>query len=228
MSIQFPNETEAYRQQRNELLEAEKRMRRELETLAALRRQLPMGGQLKEDYVFDEGAKDISTKGETKQTHFSELFETGKPNLIVYNFMFNPANETPCPACNCFMDSLNGLAPHLRSHLNLVLVAKAPIDQFREWAKGRGWQNHRLLSSFNNTYNKDYGGEDEEGSQLPAINVFQKNDEGIFHFYNTELLYEETEPEQHPRHADLLWPVWNFLDLTPEGRKDYFPKYDYE
>ncbi len=126
------------------------------------------------------------------------------------------------------MDSLNGLAPHLRSTLNLVIVAKAPIEKFRNWARGRGWHNHRLLSSFNNTYNRDYHGEDENGSQLPAVNVFHKKDGEISHFYNTELLYAETEAGQHPRHADLLWPVWNFLDLTPEGREDWFPKFEYD
>lgn len=227
MSIQFPNESKEYRQHRNELLEMEIRMRSELESLAAFRRELPMGGEVKEDYVFDEGSEDLNFDGVIKKIRFSDLFETGKTDLLVYNFMFNPEHETPCPACTCFMDSLNGLAPHLHSHLNLVIVAKAPIEKFRLWAKGRGWQNHRLLSSFNNSYNNDYGGEDDEGIQLPTLNVFKKKEESIFHFYNTELLYAETEPEQHPRHVDLLWPVWNFLDLTPEGRKDWFPKYEY-
>ncbi len=228
MSKTFPNETEDYRQQRNKLLQAEKDLRIQLETVASLRRQLPIGGKLKEDYLFDEGPEDINTEGMIKQTHFSELFEADKPNLLVYSFMFNPEHEKPCPACTCFMDSLNGLAPHLRSHVNVVIIAKAPIERFRKWAKDRGWHNHRLVSSFNNTYNRDYGGEDDEGSQTPCLNVFQKNEEGIHHFYNTELLYAEPEEGQHPRHVDLLWPVWNFLDLTPEGRTGWFPKFEYD
>ena len=29
-----------------------------------------------------------------------------------------------------------------------------------------------------------------------------------------------------PRHADLTWPLWNLLDLTPEGRgTDWHPDY---
>lgn len=30
------------------------------------------------------------------------------------------------------------------------------------------------------------------------------------------------------RHVDLLWPLWNILDLTPEGRgENFYPKNDY-
>ncbi len=60
---------------------------------------------------------------------------------------------------------------------------------------------------------------------MPAINVFTKNRQGIFHFYNAELLYTQSEEGQHPRHADLLWPLWSLFDLTPEGRgSDWFPR----
>ena len=32
----------------------------------------------------------------------------------------------------------------------------------------------------------------------------------------------------HARHIDLLWPLWNVLDLTPEGRgTDWYPKLSY-
>jgi len=35
---------------------------------------------------------------------------------------------------------------------------------------------------------------------------------------NTELLYAQSNPGQDPRHVDLIWPLWNLFDLTPEGR----------
>ena len=31
------------------------------------------------------------------------------------------------------------------------------------------------------------------------------------------------ESQWHPRHNDLLWPLWAYFDLTPEGRGDWFP-----
>lgn len=82
----------------------------------------------------------------------------------------------------------------------------------------RGWRNLRLLSSAHNSFNADYHGETSDGGQIPALNVFVRRDGKIYHFYNTELLYAQSTPGQDPRHVDLIWPLWNLFDLTPEGR----------
>src|SRR5262245_37172937 len=92
----FPNETETYRVARNELLEAEMELRRQTESVAAMRRNLPDGGKLKEDYVFEE----MDAHGNIKQTKLSQLFEPGKDSLIIYSFMFSPKDEKPCNMCN--------------------------------------------------------------------------------------------------------------------------------
>ena len=55
---QFPGESEEYRKTRDELLESEIKLRKQLEEVAALRRQLPRGGKIKEDYLFEEGVSD--------------------------------------------------------------------------------------------------------------------------------------------------------------------------
>jgi predicted dithiol-disulfide oxidoreductase (DUF899 family) len=34
--------------------------------------------------------------------------------------------------------------------------------------------------------------------------------------------------ERHHRAMDLFTPVWNLLDLLPEGRGDWMPSHDYE
>jgi predicted dithiol-disulfide oxidoreductase (DUF899 family) len=31
----------------------------------------------------------------------------------------------------------------------------------------------------------------------------------------------------HHRAGDLVDPLWNLLDMTPEGRGDFFPKVNY-
>lgn len=225
----FPNENSDYRELRDTLLQEEIALRKKLEDVAALRRKLPPGGQLREDYVFDEIAYDRGKADKVVQTTFSSLFDENKPDLLIYSFMFSPDAETPCPACNSMIDGLNGSAPHIRDRVNFVVVAKAPIEKFENWALGRGWKNLRLLSSLNNTYNHDYFGESEDGTQqMPVMNVFRKNDDGICHTYSTELLFTAPAEQQHPRHADLFWPVWNLFDLTQGGRgEDWFPKYDY-
>ena len=66
----FPNESSEYREARNRLLEAEINLRRQTEEVADLRRNLPLGGVLKEDYVFDE----LDLEGKIKKTKLSELF----------------------------------------------------------------------------------------------------------------------------------------------------------
>jgi len=228
-SKRFPGESETYRKARDELLEAEMRLRRQLEEVAALRRQLPRGGKVKEDYLFEEGASNLSDQSTVSQIKLSELFEAGKNSLIIYSFMFAPGSESPCPMCSSILDSLNGNAPHAGNRINLAVVAKAPIQRIREWARGRGWKNLRLLSSGKNTYNRDYFAEGDQWGQMPAINVFQKSKEGIYHFYNAELLYAPSEKGQHPRHADLIWPLWNLFDLTPDGRgTDWYPRFSYD
>ena len=190
---QFPGESSEYRKARDELLEAEIDLRKRLEDIAAMRRKLPAGGKLKQDYVFEEGASDIADQETVKKTRFSELFEEGKNSLVIYSFMYGPDAKNPCPMCTSLLDSLDGNASQIQDRVNLVVVAKAPIQKIRRWAAKRGWKNLRLLSSANNTFNLDYFAETPEGDQLPDINVFCKTDEGIFHFYNAELFFVPPE-----------------------------------
>ena len=220
----FPNESDAYREARNNLLEAEINLRRQTEEVAAMRRKLPNGGKLKEDYVFEE----LDELGNIKQTKLSDLFEPGKDSLIIYSFMFGPQNEKPCTSCNSIIDGIDGMVFHAEQRVNIVVVAKISIEKFKAWADSRGWKNVRLLSSAKNNYNRDYFGEDEKLNQQPALNVFRKTDEGIFHFYATELLFAPAEPGQNGRHVDSIWPLWNLFDLIPEGRgTTWYPKHVY-
>lgn len=142
--------------------------------------------------------------------------------------MYGPAMATPCTSCTSILDGLNGTAPHVRDRVNFVVVAKSPIERIRITARERGWRNLRLLSSAGNTYNLDYLGENKEGSQLPSLNVFVRRDGKIHHFYHTELLFAPRDPSQDGRHVDLIWPLWNLLDYTPEGRGEkWYPKLSY-
>lgn len=224
----LPNETEDYRAARDRLLAAEKDLRVQVEKVAALRRKLPRGGLLKEDYVFEEGGRDLSDSTTVNRTRLSELFAPGKDSLVVYGFMYAPDGK-PCPMCNAFLDGLDGNAVHIAQRTNLAVVAKAPVGQIRDWARGRGWHNLRLLSSGGCSYNSDYLAETPEGEQQPIVNVFQKTEDGICHRYASELFFLPSEPGQNPRHIDNLWPLWNLLDLTPEGRgTDWYPRYGYD
>jgi predicted dithiol-disulfide oxidoreductase (DUF899 family) len=229
-SVRFPGESEDYRVARNELLEAEIELRRSLERVAARRRGLPTGGVVPQDYVFEEATVDGGS------VSFSGLFGSGRDTLVIYSFMFPrysgdtrpgpslgetarlPLDETPCPSCTSILDSLDGAAQHLTQVVNLAVVAKAPPARVRAFADERGWRHLRLLSSRNNTYNVDYNAEMPDRGQLPILNVFVRDGDQFRHAWASELMFAPRAAGEDPRHVDLIWPIWQILDMTPGGR----------
>ena len=227
-SERFPGETKEYRATRNKLLKAEMEPRKRLEEVAAMRRRLPLGGLVSEDYEFEEGAAELEDMQMVRRVKLSELLPPANRSLVVYSFMYGPKMVKACPSCTSILDSMNGTAPHAAQRINFVVVAKSPIQRIREHARERGWRNLRLLSSAGNRYNRDYRGEGPDGSQWPVLNVFVRRNGKIYHSYSTELMFVPREPGQDPRHVDLIWPLWNLLDYTPEGRgTDWRPKLSY-
>ncbi len=216
--MKFPNETEEYRQARNTLLQAETELRAKVEQVAALRRELPLGGKVEQNYAF----KTL----ENQTVTLSELFQSDKNSLLVYSYMFGPDDKSPCPACTSLLDGLDGSAPHIMQAANFAVVISGDTEQAKQIKLARGWRSLNLLSCAGNDYNRHYHGESANGGQMPMLNVFTKKDNDIYHFWGTELLYAPSEG--HPRHMDQLWPVWNALDLTPEGRSNDIPKLNYD
>jgi predicted dithiol-disulfide oxidoreductase (DUF899 family) len=214
----FPNEDAKYRAARDKLLRAEMALRKNVAAVAAMRAKLPVGGEVPEDYVFE---------GEKGKVKLSELFERGD-TLVAYSFMYGPKMEQPCPMCTAMLDALDGNAQHIAQRTDLVVIAKSPLERIRAYARERGWNNFRLLSSAGNSYNADYYGEGPDGSQWPMLNVFVRRKVKIRHFYGTEMLFAKQERGQNARHVDAIWPLWNLLDFTPEGRgKDWYPRIAY-
>jgi predicted dithiol-disulfide oxidoreductase (DUF899 family) len=228
----FPNESKAYRAARDRLLAQEVELRRKMEALAAARRALPPGGEIPQDYVF-QGLQPDGAPGEVR---LSELFAPGRDSLVVYNMMFPryptddrpgptkgltarlPLSEGPCPSCVALVDQLDGTAPHVEPRVNMVIVAKAPLPRLLAFAEERSWRYLRLLSSAENSFNRDYGGETDAGYQQPMLNVFHREGAVIRHFWGSEMLYAPTDAGQDPRHVGTIEPLWNVFDLVPEGR----------
>src|SRR5215218_560068 len=165
MNTTFPGESAEYRAARDRLLEQEIELRRAMEAVAAARRELPPGGVVPEDYVFQGAEED----GSPTDVRLSELFAPGKDALAIYSFMFprDPADdrpgpqagetaqlplaEGPCPSCVALLDQLDGAAEHVRPLMNFAVVAKAQLPRVVDFAKERGWRRLRLLSSAANT-----------------------------------------------------------------------------
>jgi predicted dithiol-disulfide oxidoreductase (DUF899 family) len=223
----FPNESDAYRTARNELLKSEIALRRQLEDVAVLRRRLPLGGEVKEDYRFDVVSLG-GTAPNADRVRMSQLFADGKDSLIVYGFMYGPKMKQACPSCTSILDGLDGEAPHVVQRTNLVVVARSPAPRIREFALSRGWRNLRLLSSASSSFNTDYYAEGSDGSQWPTLNVFVRRDGRVYHSWCSELLFTKSDPGQDGRHVDLIWPLWNLFDVIPEGRgTDWNPRLTY-
>jgi predicted dithiol-disulfide oxidoreductase (DUF899 family) len=232
MSIAFPGESAEYRAARDRLLEQEVELRRAMEAVAAARRELPPGGVVPEDYVFQGTGAD----GGRADVRLSELFEPDKDSLVIYNLMFPrgagddrpgpaggetarlPLEEAPCPSCVALLDQLEGAAEHASQQIGFAVVAKAPLDRLLTWAEERGWRNLRLLSSAANDFNRDYFGETADGFQMPMLNVFERDAGSIRHFWGAELTFAPADPGQDHRSVGTLEPLWNLFDLTREGR----------
>jgi len=223
--VRWPNESSEYRAARDELLQAEVALRREEEAVAELRRALPLGGRLEQDYELDAPSGPV---------RFSELFADGKDTLYLYSFMFIPGErglplEVACPSCTSIIDGLDGALWHLLDRVNVAVVAKAPIEQFAAWGSERGWRFAPLYSSARSSFNRDYNAESDEGGQLPVAHVFTRAGGAIHHRWSSELVAAPRDDGQHPRHVDYMWPIWKVLDLTPEGRGvDWHPRWQYE
>jgi predicted dithiol-disulfide oxidoreductase (DUF899 family) len=234
MALTFPGESPEYRAARNELLAEELELRRKMEAVAARRRALPKGGVVPVDYVF-EGA---DAGGRIVPVRLAELFSPGITSLAVYSMMFPrdprdrragaargdtaqlPLEEAPCPSCTALIDQFEGAALHTAPRMDLVIVASAPIERLLTFAKERGWRRMRFLSSAKNGYSRDYHGEDENGFQLPMLNVFSREGDVVRHFWASELFDAPADPGQDPRHVGTIEPMWNLFDLTREGRAE--------
>jgi predicted dithiol-disulfide oxidoreductase (DUF899 family) len=232
-TLRFPNETDAYRKARNDLLAQEIELRRAMEAVAAARRALPPGGLVPQDYVFETLERD----GKADKIKLSDLFAAGKDSLITYSFMFprypkddrpKPAKgatarlkreESPCPSCTAFLDSLDGAAEHIEAAgFNFFVIADAPLKQLLAFAGDRGWRHLRLISSAGNNFKRDYHATTPEGHQMPMMTVFHRASDGIRHFWSSEMFWLDSDPGQDPRHAGTVEPIWNMMDLTREGR----------
>ena len=105
------------------------------------------------------------------------------------------------------------------------MVAAADVAPLRAHARARGWDKLRLLSAGNSTFKYDLGSEDVEGHQDSTISVFTRDADGTLrHFYSA---HPRMAPEIKERGIDLLAPIWHFLDLTPEGRGNWYTSLDY-
>lgn len=219
------NESPEYLAAREELRKAEIELMRQRERVAELRRALPAGAII-EDYELLEGPTSLDDGDEpVRKTRLSELFTKPDRALVIYQFMFGKKQQKPCPMCPAWIDGLNGVAHHLAQNIDLVIVAAADPEALRAHARNRGWDKLRLLSGGESTFKYDLGSEDREGGQDSTITVITRDADGTLrHFYS---VHPRLDHEIQERGIDLYTPIWNVLDLTPQGRGAFYASLDY-
>jgi predicted dithiol-disulfide oxidoreductase (DUF899 family) len=214
----FPNESAEYRRARQALLVEEIELRRQIERVAELRRQLPPGGEVAKTYAFE---------GDNGVTDFAGLFGD-KETLVIYSYMFGPQREKPCPMCTSLLSAWDGEVPDITQRVALAIVARSPIERLTAFKRERGWRHLPLFCDLDGDYSRDYHGIGKDGGDDAAFNVFTRRDGTIRHFWAGEMSAASADPGQDPRGAPDLMPIWTILDCTPEGRgTDWYPKLGY-
>ena len=219
------NESAEYLAKREDVRLAEMELLKARERVAELRRALPMGAEIS-DYEFIEGPTSLDDGDEpVRTTKLSELFTAPDRSLVIYHFMFGKKQTTACPMCTAWIDGYNGVAHHLAQTTDFAIVAAADPAQLRQYGRERGWDKLRLLSAGDSTFKYDLGSEDKEGNQDSEISVFTKDSDGTLrHFYSG---HPWLDPKIKERGIDELTPIWNILDLTPQGRGTFYTSLDY-
>ncbi|WP_330283926.1 DUF899 domain-containing protein [Streptomyces sp. NBC_00588] len=182
---------------REELLAKEKAATRARDALNAERRRLPMV-EIDQEYLFEGG--------DGKAT-LPDLFE-GRPQLVIYHFMFAPEWDAGCRSCSGFLDQIGHLA-HLKARgTTFAAVSRAPYTKILPFKARMGW-TVPWYSSYGTDFNRDFEVTLEragESVERPGISCFLRDGERVFHTYST---YE--------RGLDGLGSTTSLLDLTALG-----------
>jgi predicted dithiol-disulfide oxidoreductase (DUF899 family) len=238
------SESAEYLRKREDVRLAEIELMRARERVAELRRALPKGAEI-QDYEFldcgigalphgratapNDALPDVratvANDEPVAKVRLSELFTSPDRSLIIYHFMYGKKQTVACPMCTAWIDGYNGVAHHIAQNVDFAIVAAADPPTLRAYAREREWDKLRLLSAGNSTFKSDLGSEDASGGQDSQISVFTKESDGtLHHFYSG---HPWLDPEIKERGIDEMTPIWNLLDLTPQGRGKFYTSLDY-
>ncbi len=191
--------------------------RRHAERVAEMRRNLPPGGEVPDDYVF------VAEDG----THvsLSELFGD-HDTLVVYSYMFGPQRDAPCPMCTSLMGAFDHKIDDIRQRVAIAFTARSPIERLVESKRARGWTDLPVYSDESGDFTRAYVSAADE--DMPAYNVFTRSDGTVRHFWSEEISMDMADPGQDPRGAVEMDALWLLLDTVPGGRGgDWHPSLTY-
>ena len=213
-------ESPEYSAARTALLADEIELQRRIDALAAKRAALPPGPVIEQDYRFhDMNGETVSLAG---------LFGP-HDTLVTYFWMYGPEREQPCPMCTNLLGPLDANAPDIEQRAALVVIGRSPVERQITFARERGWQHLKFVQCDGDAYPLDFGGWiPDKQWEYPIMAVFQKDGDQVRLFWKGEMTGEMADDGKDPRGGVDLAPMWNVLDMTPEGRgTDWYPKLSY-
>ena len=165
--------------------------------IAALRKERPA-----------EPVKDYAFQGPDGAVTLTQLFR-GKRDLMVIHNM-----GTTCPMCTLWADGFNGILPHIEDRCAFVVSSPDAPDVQRAFAEPRGWR-FRMVSTKGTTFAKDMGYE-KDGKPWPGVSVFQMRDGRPARVGDAGF-----------GPGDDFGPMFNLMNLFPEGQDGWWPKFRY-
>jgi predicted dithiol-disulfide oxidoreductase (DUF899 family) len=215
----FPGASADYDAARQALLAEEIEFRRHATRLVAQRQALPPGPVIEKNYRFkDEQALEVGLR---------DLFGD-KDTLVTYFWMYGPQRERPCPMCTNWLGAVNGNAADIKQRVALKILGRSPVERQYAFAQERGWRDLNFVQTVGDDWAKDLGVLMPDGSEYPALTVFQREGDTVRLFWASEMTGEMADPGQDPRDSPDIASLWSLLDLTPDGRgTDWYPKLNY-
>lgn len=215
----FPGASPEYEAARRALLQEEIEFRRHMTRLAEQRRALPPGPVIHKDYRFKDG--------QGFDANLRDLFGD-KTTLVTYFWMYGPQRERPCPMCTNWLGAVNGNAADIKQRVALKILGRSSVARQYAFAQERGWRDLDFVQTVGDDYARDLGLLQADGSESPALIVFQRDGNTVRLFWASEMTREMADPGQDPRDAPDIASLWSILDLTPEGRPPHwYPRLQY-
>ena len=177
----------------SELRTREKAATRELDTIAAARRRLPM---VKLPEYLLEGADG--------PVRLVDVFE-GRRQLIVYSHMWFPGETWQCSGCTGLTSQYTRLEFLDPYDARFVIVTQGPIDEALAY-KTRVGNKMVWYSTANSPFGADIGAPPGGGFQ---VNVFLRVGDTVYRTYNTQ-----------GRGTEQLSHTFPLVDLLPYGRQE--------
>jgi predicted dithiol-disulfide oxidoreductase (DUF899 family) len=171
----------------------EKAATRELDSIAAQRRRLPMVAM-----------PDYTLEGENGPVRLVDIFD-GKPQLIVYHHMWFPGEEWQCPGCTGFTSQFTRLEFLDNYDARFVIVTQGPIDEALAYKRQVGNQM-TWYSTANSSFGTDVGAPPNGGF---GVNVFLRDGDNVYRTWHT-----------NGRGTEQLSHTFPLIDLLPYGRQE--------